>query len=135
MTSFCVCVECGARTTDELYKGYAVRYSDRQPDTRNIRLTRCMVCDRLLDRYLEYDTVLVVVDLILHRVEVYRHLLFNSRSFSPWARRLTLNIAIFFFMMVLFDAHTKWRIDVVTQQTKNIHVVGCPPSSLWSSLQ
>ena len=128
MTSVCVCVECGARTTSELYEGYgSPRRSDQQPDTRNIRLTRCAVCDNLLDRYLEYDTVLVVVDLILHKVEVYRHLLFNSRTFSPWARRLTSNIAIFFFMMVLFDAHTKWRIDMVTQQMRNVMIESSVP--------
>jgi hypothetical protein len=117
----CVCVECGARTSDQLYLGYgdavaaAAAASGDVQSKASIRLTRCRTCDALLDRYLEYDPVLVVVDLILHKSEVYRHLLFNSTSFSPWARRsLRANVAIFFFLMVLFDAHTKWRIDIVT---------------------
>ena len=115
----CVCVECGARTNDALYVG----------NSSNIRLTRCRTCDALLDRYVEYDPVLVVVDLILHKSEVYRHLIFNRHEFSPWGasdsrslrsmrsfRGLRSNIAVFFFLMVLFDAHTKWRIDVVTER-------------------
>ena len=120
----CVCVECGERTSDRLYEGYGVSRGQAMGrgggrSGANIRLTRCRVCDSILDRYLEYDPVLVVIDLILHKSEVYRHLLFNSKSFSPWARKRSLrcNLLVFFLLMVLVDAHTKWRIDAELQQT------------------
>lgn len=61
----------------------------------NIRLSRCVrrvqtstlltllffmqsECHEVADKYVEYDSVLVVLDLILHRVGAYRHVLFNS---------------------------------------------------------
>ena len=34
-------------------------------------------CQRFADRYVEYELVLLVIDLILLRPQVYRHLLFN----------------------------------------------------------
>jgi hypothetical protein len=39
-------------------------------------------CHEVADKYVEYDNVLVVLDLILHRVGAYRHVLFNSSRAS-----------------------------------------------------
>ena len=98
------CVQCGARSTDPLYKEYGKR-----SHSGNIRLTRCNVCDARLDKYLEYDSVLITIDLILHKIEVYRHLLFNSPVFLPDAHSLLSNVSIVFVVMVCFDAYLKWH--------------------------
>lgn len=34
------------------------------------------------DKYIECEFVLVAIDMVLHRVQAYRHLLFNRRPFS-----------------------------------------------------
>ncbi len=101
---FTCCVECGARSHDRLYKEYG-----SSSHSGNIRLTHCQVCDAHLDKYLEYDPVLIVIDLILHKIEVYRHLLFNSSVFLPRAHSIISNASIVFFIMVCFDAYIKWH--------------------------
>ena len=34
-------------------------------------------CGKIADKYIEYELILVVIDMVLHRQQVYRHLLFN----------------------------------------------------------
>ena len=34
-------------------------------------------CCENVDRYIEYDTVLVLLDILLHKSQAYRHVLFN----------------------------------------------------------
>ncbi|VDO28742.1 unnamed protein product [Heligmosomoides polygyrus] len=44
-----------------------------------IRLSDCKGCGEVVDKYVEYDTMLVVIDLIIHNISAYRHLLYNMR--------------------------------------------------------
>ena len=104
------CVECGARSHDPLYNKYG---------GRNIRLSLCQVCDSPMDKYLEFDPVLVTIDLILHKIEVYRHLLFNSSVFLPRARAILSNMSLVFVIMVCFDAYIKWHTSVDGGGTTN----------------
>lgn len=62
-----VCVVCG-NAIDSLY----IEYSQG-----NIRLTRCEKCGKVADKYVEYEFILVLIDLILHRRQAFRHFLFN----------------------------------------------------------
>ncbi|KAI5076055.1 hypothetical protein GOP47_0008120 [Adiantum capillus-veneris] len=61
------CVHCGA-AINEVY----VQYSPG-----NIRLTKCMECKCVADEYVECEMMIILIDLILHKSEVYRHLFFN----------------------------------------------------------
>uniref|UniRef100_A0A914HXI3 Protein ARV n=1 Tax=Globodera rostochiensis TaxID=31243 RepID=A0A914HXI3_GLORO len=63
-----------------------------------IRITECK-CGSLVDKYVEYDIVLVLIDLVLQYRQAYRHVLFNSNSKS-------FNRLIFIF--VLCDAYKAW---------------------------
>ncbi|CAN0418567.1 unnamed protein product, partial [Phaeothamnion confervicola] len=65
----CICVECG-HAVPQLYKQYS---------EGNIRLARCDACGSVADKYIEYEFVLIAIDLVLHRAEAYRHLLFNRQ--------------------------------------------------------
>lgn len=38
-------------------------------------------CDRLVDKYIELELVIIVLDLLLLRPQVYRHLLFNRMKY------------------------------------------------------
>ena len=43
----------------------------------DVRLTQCPRCKRFADKYVEHDFVVLFIDLVLVKPQVYRHLLFN----------------------------------------------------------
>ena len=80
------CINCLAES-DSLYQKYSEGV---------IRLTECVSelwipsgfffsnfvqknCGKIVDRYIEYETVMVVVDMLLHYIEAYRHILYNMK--------------------------------------------------------
>lgn len=67
-----ICVECG-ESVDSLYVEFSAG---------NIRLTRCEQCGNVSDKYIEYEFILVAIDLILHRKQAFRHLLYNRQEFE-----------------------------------------------------
>lgn len=72
MSNLRVCVECG-----EVVESLYVEFSEG-----NIRLTRCSMCSNVADKYIEYELILVLIDIILHRRPAFRHLLFNRQDFA-----------------------------------------------------
>lgn len=68
------CVNCGAET-EELYKRYS-------PNV--LKLLKCDACGFLADKYIEYDPVIILVDLILLEKRAYRHLLYNCNLKPCW---------------------------------------------------
>ncbi|PAV83263.1 hypothetical protein WR25_19814 [Diploscapter pachys] len=83
------CINCLAES-DSLYQKYSEGV---------IRLTECKNCKKIVDRYIEYETVMVVVDMLLHYMEAYRHILYNMKI-----KNYTRLIVIFLFC----DAYDKW---------------------------
>ena len=63
-----VCVECSS----------PVPHLWREVIPGTIRLTRCSHCGCVADPYIEYETVLVLLDLVGQKKEAYRHLLYNT---------------------------------------------------------
>ena len=61
------CVECGA-CIPHVYKEYS---------KGNIRLSVCETCGHVADKYVEYEVVLIVIDLLLFKPQAYRHILYN----------------------------------------------------------
>ena len=61
------CVECGEEV-EQLYREYS---------KGNIRLTICSSCNHIADKYVEYEVVLILIDLMLHKPQAYRHILDN----------------------------------------------------------
>lgn len=89
-----LCVECGSEVKATVQE---VRSSPA-----SIRLSRCAACGHLADKYVERDTLLVLLDMLLPRASVYRHLLCNcSRHPSQATRRTRLLISGF--ILVLFE--------------------------------
>lgn len=66
-----ICTSCSHPTT-YLYTVY------NSPN--NLRLEECSACHAFADPYVEHDTLTLVLDLILLKRNVYRHLLFNRGS-------------------------------------------------------
>lgn len=63
-----VCIECGTPAASAFEKL-----------GNTVRLSRCKNCGEIVDKYVEYDSVLIALDLVLQKVSVYKHL-FNNRA-------------------------------------------------------
>ncbi|KAL2153225.1 hypothetical protein VTH82DRAFT_4380 [Thermothelomyces myriococcoides] len=76
----------------------------------HIRLTVCKNCGRFCDKYVEHDFVVLFIDLVLIKPQVYRHLLHNTLmkeedKFAPSIIRLGI-------LLLLFDVYLTWaRIE------------------------
>ena len=40
------------------------------------------ICHKVVDKYVEYELILVIIDVILHRPQAFRHVLYNRRSLT-----------------------------------------------------
>jgi hypothetical protein len=66
------CIECGLPVS-QLYKEYG---------PGNIRLAQCEACSEFVDKYVEFDLILIFIDLVLLKRQAYRHMIFNRISFN-----------------------------------------------------
>lgn len=72
------CIECGA-----LSESLVTDLDDV------LRLVRCDSCLNVADKYIEVDRTLLLLELLLHRPQAYRHLLLNRKT-VPSARLLSV---------------------------------------------
>ncbi|KAG7378349.1 sterol homeostasis protein [Phytophthora pseudosyringae] len=87
-----VCVECGA-PVPELVRDYG---------KGNLRLAICSSCNAVADKYVEYETVLLFLEVLLLKPQVYRHVLCNLPA--PVSARTTLKL---FVILVMLDMNVK----------------------------
>ncbi len=85
-----VCVECG-NPVNHLYIEYG---------KGNIRLTQCENCQSFADKYVEFEPIIIFIDMLLHKPQVYRHILFNRLEYvefgvHPSLIKLTILLALF----------------------------------------
>ncbi|OCT51445.1 ARV1-like protein [Cladophialophora carrionii] len=98
-----ICITCST-PVKELYTVYSK--ADDRTLGKGVRLTQCPNCKRFADKYVEHDFVVLFIDLVLIKPQIYRHLLFNrlGRSddkFDPSILRLGT-------LLVLFDVYITW---------------------------
>lgn len=70
-----ICIEC-SYPVSHLYSAYS-RADDRSQG-KGVRLTQCPRCQRFADKYVEYDFVVIFIDLVLIKPQV--KLLFKPRN-------------------------------------------------------
>ena len=92
-----VCVECGAGQ-NSLY----VEFSEG-----NIRLSRCERCGSVADKYIEFELVLVLIDIVLHSPAAYRHLLFNRQVFGKEIQKQNVAVRIMLVSVIAANALLK----------------------------
>ncbi|KAM3580287.1 sterol homeostasis protein [Umbelopsis sp. WA50703] len=92
-----ICVECDAPVAT-LYTEYS---------KGNIRLTSCDNCNNFADKYIEYDYVIIFIDMLLHKPQAYRHLLFNRITYND-ERSIEPNIKKLAVLLILFEVYIKW---------------------------
>ncbi|EQK98135.1 Arv1-like family protein [Ophiocordyceps sinensis CO18] len=105
-----ICIECRhpVKTLWTQYSG-----AGDQSGGHNIRLTVCRQCGGFCDKYVEHDFVVLFIDLVLIKPQVYRHLLHNTLMrdgdrFDPSIIRLGI-------LLLLFDVYLTWaRIEKQT---------------------
>ncbi|OJJ32222.1 hypothetical protein ASPWEDRAFT_44310 [Aspergillus wentii DTO 134E9] len=102
-----ICIEC-SYPVSHLYSTYS-RADDRSLG-KGVRLTQCPRCQRFADKYVEHDFVVLFIDLVLIKPQVYRHLLFNrlGRVDNQFDRSI-IRLGI---LLLLFDVYLTWaRIE------------------------
>ncbi|KAJ1975317.1 sterol homeostasis protein [Dimargaris verticillata] len=63
-------------------------------------------CHQFADRYVEHDAVIIFIDMMLHKPQVYRHLLFNRSHLN--ANGLSSTVLKLAVLLILFDVYIKW---------------------------
>ncbi|KAG9347520.1 hypothetical protein JZ751_005088 [Albula glossodonta] len=64
------CVECNSNA-NELHRDYS---------NGILKITICDSCQRPVDKYIEYDPVIILIDAILCKTQAYRHIIFNTKT-------------------------------------------------------
>ncbi|KAJ2368360.1 sterol homeostasis protein [Coemansia sp. RSA 2610] len=91
-----VCVECG-HPVAHLFTVYGAGH---------IRLTQCAHCKCFADKYVEHDVVIMFIDMLLHKPQVYRHLLVNRLEFRQAS--IERNVGKLGVLLVLFNVYIDW---------------------------
>lgn len=94
-----ICVECG-KPCQQVVKVFG---------SQNIRLTRCRSCNSTADKYVEYEIVLIFLDLLLHKIQVYRHLIFNRLPYSESG--IPRVLWKFLFVLLVLDTYKLLLVD------------------------
>ncbi|PNI55148.1 ARV1 isoform 5 [Pan troglodytes] len=63
------CIECN-QEAKELYRDY---------NHGVLKITICKSCQKPVDKYIEYDPVIILINAILCKAQAYRHILFNTQ--------------------------------------------------------
>ncbi|KAF2656895.1 Arv1-like protein [Lophiostoma macrostomum CBS 122681] len=102
-----ICIEC-RHPVKTLYTEYSK--ADDRSLGKGVRLTQCPNCNRFADKYVEHDFVILFIDLVLIKPQVYRHLLFNRLGRDD--DRFDRSIVRLGILLLLFDVYLTWaRIE------------------------
>ncbi|KAL1509637.1 hypothetical protein ABEB36_004344 [Hypothenemus hampei] len=85
------CTNCGMKVKS-LYKKYSETV---------LKLTQCECCNEVADKYVEYDVVIIIIDLILLKTKAYRHILLNTKFQNFW--KLSL-------LLILLESYCNWSV-------------------------
>ncbi|KAM9354433.1 protein ARV1 [Pholidichthys leucotaenia] len=83
------CVECHEKAT-ELHRDYS---------NGILKITICESCQKPVDKYIEYDPVIILIDAILCKTQAFRHILFNTKLNIHW------KLCVF---CLLCEAYLRW---------------------------
>ncbi|XP_067901535.1 protein ARV1 isoform X1 [Heterodontus francisci] len=92
------CIECNEEV-QELHRDY---------NCGIIKITICKSCQKPVDKYIEYDPVIILIDAILCKVQAYRHIILNTKINIHW------KLCIF---CLLCEAYLRWSQLQDSQQT------------------
>lgn len=79
-SKYYTCVNCGNKVP-YLFKRYSPTV---------LKLENCDICHQVADKYIEYDQVIIMIDMVLLSKQAYRHILFNSSFENYWKLAVVL---------------------------------------------
>ncbi|XP_077366818.1 protein ARV1 isoform X1 [Festucalex cinctus] len=85
------CIECNEKAT-ELHRDYT---------NGILKITLCSSCQKPVDKYIEYDPVIILIDAILCKTQAFRHILFNTSLDIHW------KLCVF---CLLCEAYLRWSL-------------------------
>ncbi|MBN3314454.1 ARV1 protein, partial [Atractosteus spatula] len=94
------CIECNEEAY-ELHRDYS---------NGILKITICKSCQKPVDKYIEYDPVIILIDAILCKVQAYRHIIFNTK--------LNIHVKLCVFCL-LCEAYLRWSQHQGTEQTSD----------------
>ncbi|XP_030638801.1 protein ARV1 [Chanos chanos] len=83
------CIECN-KEAYELHRDYS---------NGILKITICESCKKTVDKYIEYDPVIILIDAILCKIQAFRHILFNTKINIHW------KLCVF---CLLCEAYLRW---------------------------
>lgn len=126
------CVECTNPDIKCLYSQFKSKY---------IKLTICDQCGKLADKYIEFDNVLLFLDVLLLKPQAYRHVAYNvveesvfgkhgaesSGSCSPSYRQIGRH----FILLILFEVYLKWAYEEKSKHHSTMMNLVLHKSDMW----
>ncbi|KAM3602730.1 uncharacterized protein V6R79_009736 [Siganus canaliculatus] len=94
------CVECNQKAP-ELHRDYS---------NGILKITICESCQKPVDKYIEYDPVIILIDAILCKAQAFRHILFNTRLNIHW------KLCVF---SLLCEAYLRWSVLHGSEQSSD----------------
>ncbi|KAM9779042.1 protein ARV1 isoform 1-T1 [Syngnathus typhle] len=91
MASCFRCIECNEKAT-ELHRDYS---------NGILKITLCGSCQKPVDKYIEYDPVIILIDAVLCKIQAFRHILFNTSWDIHW------KLCMF---CLLCEAYLRWSL-------------------------
>ncbi|KAH3902059.1 sterol homeostasis protein ARV1 SCDLUD_001870 [Saccharomycodes ludwigii] len=130
-----ICINC-CKPVESLYTIYS---------NNHLKLTDCLNCEEVVDKYVEYDDLLLFLNLLLLKPGAYRHMVFNSfenrldnfenieherklnntymlsRSRSWFLRVKNDKVKRIWVIMVAFEVYLTWASEEKLFKTRKIH--------------
>ncbi|KAL2081895.1 hypothetical protein ACEWY4_021713 [Coilia grayii] len=94
------CIECNEEAS-ELHRDYS---------NGILKITICDSCKKPVDKYIEYDPVIILIDAILCKIQAFRHILFNTEINIHW------KLCVF---CLLCEAYWRWSKLQGSEQTSD----------------
>jgi len=98
-----ICVNCGVLVKDKNGESVDEVYDTKlYKNTGILKLLQCYKCNKTVDKYIEYEGCLLLLDLALQCPAAFRHVLVNSNN-----NKLILKLVL---MTLIIDGYIKWSI-------------------------
>jgi hypothetical protein len=103
-----ICVHCGSQVRDKHGLPADESYDCHlHKKTGIMKLLECGQCSKVVDKYIEYEGCLILLDLALQTPAAYRHVLVNAAADNT---KLVLKLV---FITLIIDGFCKWSEGVV----------------------
>jgi hypothetical protein len=113
-----LCVECGK----------PVQYLFKECTTQNLRLAACPHCHQIADKYIEWETQMVLLDLILNRAQAYSHILANRSNVQNMRRQVLKFLTVIF----AFEAFDRWYLNGNGNRPDSVERVVASPVGVFT---